>query len=739
MRKNKNEHLTDDRTFMLTGNPYDERIDVKTDVVIVYGHLNYEQRAQKWRQHQYKTHFMTGLSSGSYDDFISGKFNGEKHYHERQQNADGTRWERSPSVYQLTPTPAFIEYLKSIIKSIIDAGSEAIYLSEPEYAAETGYSSAFKDAWRSFYEQPWQDPWSSVQSRYMSGHLKQNLFLFAINKLFNFAKEYAASKGKPLQCYVAMQSLINYTHWGIVAPHSQLLDIPWCDGILAMVSTSTARTPNIYDGIRRERTFETALLEYNAFFNMAKGTRSKLIFMQDPVEDYPEYTWDDYKQNYEATLVASLMYPEVFHFLTIPWPKRIFTAQYRLNGSRANDKKTIPPEYATQILIINQALQQMHQARWTWDQNFPEVGILISDSMMLQRGGPSSSDQDLSFFYGLALPLVKNGVVPQLLPMEHAVYPGFLDSIRILIMSYAGMKPLRPDYHAILAEWVKAGNIIIYIDNFSDPFNKVVDWWNSDIYQYNSPAEHLFELLGLGRNPDFDDIYFVGRGRVVLHSEHPANFAQSREKRNEYLELVKHATHFLDRCRSRFRQQNYIKLRRGPYEIAAVFDESHSLKPLRIRGKLIDLFDPNLTYNRKFDLLPAERGLFYNLSQIDRRHVQIIASASSLKALSDINGKLTFTSFGPDNTDCITKIFMPKKPFKVTVRKDEQPYPFKMNYERFRKILTLQYKNDVAGIQIEILYPELRYQKSLQFFKKLFSGSNQKKQQKQQPEEEMVG
>lgn len=722
----KKDKMNNHRTYILAGNPYDDRIDVHSDAVIIYGHLNYQQRAKQWKNRQYSTLFMTGLTSGSYDDYLSGKFDGEKHYNERQQNADGTRWERNPSLYQLTPTKAFIEYLKSILKTAIDHGAEAIILAEPEYAVETGYSSAFKEAWRSFYEQPWQDPWSSVQNRYMSGHLKLNLFLYTIDKLFSYAKKYAESRRQPIDCIVAIQSLISYTHWGIVSPHSQLLDLPHCDGILAMVSTNTARTPNIFQGLRKERTFETALLEYGAFVNLIKGADTKLIFMHDPMEDYLEHTWEDYKQNYEATVTASLMYPDVFRYLTTPWPKRIFTGQYSREGGRLDKRKPIPAEYATEILVMNNTLQNLRQQKVTWDVNCSNIGILISDSMLLQRGGPSSSDQDLSFFYGLALPLLKCGILPQPLPLEHSAFPGFLDNIQILIMSYIAMKPMRPDYHAILAEWVKAGNIIIYVDDFKDPYNKVMDWWNSGMHQYSSPAEHLFELLGLGRNPDFDDVYFVGRGRVILRQANPADFAQSVEKQDEFMELIKHSTHFLGRGWTRFRPQNYIRLRRGAYLIAAVFDEAKSLKPLRLRGRLINLFDPELTYSRKFILQPGEQGFFINLSWLNRRVAGIIASASSIRQLSRKKGLFAFTSIGPTNTQCITKVLIPKKPKSIQVQKANQPYPCKINYERFRKVLTLQYENDVDGIKIAIRYPVPQYRVSWQRIKNRLSFSKKK-------------
>ena len=68
--------------------------------------------------------------------------------------------------------------------------------------------------------------------------------------------------GKLLRFYVPTHSLINYTQWKIVSPESALIDLPTIDGYIAQIWTGTARTRNIYRGDKKERTFETAFLEY---------------------------------------------------------------------------------------------------------------------------------------------------------------------------------------------------------------------------------------------------------------------------------------------------------------------------------------------------------------------------------------------------------------------------------------------------------------------------------------------
>ena len=66
---------------------------------------------------------------------------------------------------------------------------------------------------------------------------------------------YAASKHLVVPCYVATHSLINYAQWKIVSPESSLLDVG-ADGYIAQVWTGTARTPNVYNGVTKQRTFD---------------------------------------------------------------------------------------------------------------------------------------------------------------------------------------------------------------------------------------------------------------------------------------------------------------------------------------------------------------------------------------------------------------------------------------------------------------------------------------------------
>src|SRR6476646_7985599 len=96
-------------------------------------------------------------------------------------------------------------------------------------------------------------------------------------------------------------------------PESSLLEVG-ADGFIAQVWTGTARTPNFYNGHEKERTFETAFLEYGTMQNIVRASGKRVWYLNDPIEDNPRHSWFDYRTNWESTLIASLLQPEVSHY-----------------------------------------------------------------------------------------------------------------------------------------------------------------------------------------------------------------------------------------------------------------------------------------------------------------------------------------------------------------------------------------------------------------------------------------
>ncbi len=99
------------------------------------------------------------------------------------------------------------------------------------------------------------------------------------------------------------------------------------------------------------------------------------------------------------------------------------------------------------------------------------------------------------------------------------------------------MKPMKLEYHNYLADWVKKGGILIYCGEDIDPYQTVLEWWNTDGNEYKAPSEHLFEKMNLSRNPG-EGTYRYGKGTVIVMREDPKHFVLKAGNDQKYFETI---------------------------------------------------------------------------------------------------------------------------------------------------------------------------------------------------------
>jgi hypothetical protein len=398
-----------------------------------------------------------------------------------------------------------------IIKRVIDAGIDAIYLEEPEFWARAGYSSSFKKEWKDYYGFDWRPQHESAENTYLSNKLKYHLYVRALEECFTYAKEYGKSKGMNVRCYVPTHSLVNYSQWQIVSPEASLASLNCVDGYIAQVWTGTSREPNFYNGVKKERVFENAFLEYGCMESMTAPTKRKVFFLTDPIEDLPR-DWEDYKKNYQATFTAKLMYPGNNNYEVMPWPDRIYEGLYR-KSANSEEKARIPRFYSTQMQIMINTLNDIPLSD-NKVSGSTGISVLMANSLMFQRSPMPVSgydDPQLSNFYGEVLPLLKKGIPVNIMHLENTIYPESWKNTKVLIMSYSNMKPLDKKFHQPIADWVKNGGVLVYACSDTDPYQNVLEWWNQDGNNYKTPSDHLFSLMNIKAQPKAGE-YKYGKG-----------------------------------------------------------------------------------------------------------------------------------------------------------------------------------------------------------------------------------
>lgn len=728
--------------------PWQPNIDVQCDFVMVYGiDATMPERVRQFKEKGYVVHLMTGISWGEYQDYLYGKFDGRNHWDESQMDRHGNHIKHGKEVPYMSPSIAFANYLTEKLKVAVDAGVEAIHVEEPEFWDRGGYSEAFKREYLLYYREPWQPPHSSPDTRYKASKLKAYLYARTISFVGDALKEYALTKhNRVLRFYVPTHSLVNYTQWKIISPEGALINLPAVDGYIAQVWTGTSRPANVFEGVVKERTFETAFLEYGIMQELVKGTGRKMWFLHDPIEDNPEYTWEDYRYNYVKTAVASLLHPGVHNYEICPWPRRVFDGVFPRKAGLAGGTipttnmpgaKAIPAEYATLLNSMVQLFGDMDQTEYSFDGINEGVGVLMSDSGLFQRSYPDGiipsdaaanmenvlegfkdrmhdgedcSDESRTFmnkvnqddtkfrafvqsgtfpdFFGMAMPLLKYGLPVRPVLLDNARrYPGYLDDYKTLILSYEYIKPESPDVNNALAAWVKAGGTLVYIGDGSDPYHRIDGWWNrnkdsGEASAYENPAQHLFEMLELPLNPE-NGVNRAGNGIVMVWNISPSRLCLNSEVADEY------RTHIKELLALRGNDWQYgstLTLRRGPYIISAVMDETgagrkESGEGHSFKGLFADMFANDYAIVTEKQIKPDENTILFDFSKIEGEDWRIIGCSARVFSLDSTADGSAFTMKvkAADKIKAFIRIRLPKAAASLTAE-DENGNPVVMDY-----------------------------------------------------------
>ena len=683
-------------------------IDNRADAVMVYGvggnpsdrskKMSFEDRVKSWKDRGYTIHFMTGMAWGEYQDYFTGQWDGKWHLDEGQVTQKGDTIWHGHMVPYIVPSENFLKYMKERhIKRVIDAGIDAIFMEEPEFWARAGYSESFKKEWKKYYGFDWRPQHESPENTYLSSKLKYHLYYNALNEVFTYAKEYGKSKGMDVKCYVPTHSLVNYSQWNIVSPEASLASLPCIDGYIAQVWTGTSREPNYFDGKAKERVFETAYLEYGSMESMTAPTGRKMFFLTDPIEDWPR-DWVDYKKNYQATFTAQLLYPNIANYEVMPWPERIYEGLYRTSAN-SETKARIPRFYSTQMQVMINSLNSMPLSDTKVSGN-TGISVLMSNSLMFQRFPTHKGYEDpqLANFYGQALPLLKRGVPVKTAHIENLGYKEALADTKVLLMSYANMKPLDPEAHTHIADWVKKGGVLIFSGSDKDPFQTVREWWNTNGNNYATPSAHLFELMGLSSSPEEGE-YTYGKGTVYIARTDPKEYILNAGGDKEFLNTVSRMYEQKAKA-GKLAFKNHFYLQRGVYDLAAVLEESVSNEPYTLKGCLIDLFDSKLPVYTSKQVNPGEQALMLNVDRVkDKKKAQILASASRAYDEKREKNSYSYIAKSPAETTNVSRVLLPKCPKSVKINGNETFNA--SDWDAASKTYLVEFENSPEGVSVQ--------------------------------------
>jgi hypothetical protein len=280
--------------------------------------------------------------------------------------------------------------------------------------------------------------------------------------------------------------------------------------------------------------------------------------------------------------------------------------------------------------------------------------------------------------------------------LENVTIPHYLDVFRVLLLSYDGQKPLSPEVHAPLAAWVKSGGVLIFCDQDADPYLKVHDWWNSHGLNYTTPREPLFELLGLDNSTAADVYHPVGKGGLIWLKQRPVDFSPSKAAAAQIVDAARLAS---GQVGLKWRETNYLLLRRGPYVIAAGMDEYTDDPPHRLHGRYVNLFDADLAVQNEILITPGSRYFLLDLDAAGVGQPHLLASACKALLTQTSPNLLRFTVEGVSNTQAVMLLAARQAPQSATL--DGNPLTT-FDYSGKEHLLWIHFENDAAPHQLSV-------------------------------------
>jgi hypothetical protein len=275
----------------------------------------------------------------------------------------------------------------------------------------------------------------------------------------------------------------------------------------------------------------------------------------------------------------------------------------------------------------------------------------------------------------------------------------------VLVMSYSNMKPMSADVHKYLADWVNRGGVLVYCGRDDDPYQKVMEWWNTKGNNFAAPSAHLFRLLHI-KPTSAQHPFNVGKGKVYVVRQNPSAFVMEANGDTSYIDLLKGA-YKNDAKAGELVIKNHFYLQRGPYDIVSVMDEGASSEPYVINGPVIDLFDPQLPALDKKTVQPGTQAFLYNIGRVaDKHKPQVLASACRIYEEMISDKAYSFIAKSPLNTRNSMRILLPAAPAQtiVTDSKGEKATDVRSAWDAASGTLYLGFDNSPDGIKVSIAW-----------------------------------
>ena len=681
----------DAKTVFQTNAGYDPRIAIAADATIVHRHGGpFAGELESWQRKGFSVGRMFFADSDAANAYWTGQWDGTPYPQDVERNQAGEVVKCAGVRPYMLPTDGWIRYLEEMTDASLEAGAGAILPEEPLAHVFTGYEESFRELWRQRYSRSWQPQHESDEARYLTAQLKNELYLKLERRL---AERTGAFAGRDVAFVLPIHSLYSNIAAQLVAPLGTSTNLPGIDGYIGQIWTGPVNWALGHYGSPRKSFFASAYVLYDYFTQLTVASDKKLWLLVDPVEDDPDHTWGEFARWYKDCVAAMLLMDEVDSYEIMPWPDRIF-----LPGHSTGGGTPAPEEYRVTILAVTQALQEMPLGGRRFLNIWPAgmsaaadagIAVAIADTLMWQR----QKHPMLQGVYSLFLPLLERGMPVSSFVMERAHEAAYLSRFDVIVLSYESFKPADPAMHACLVDWVRQGGVLVVLGGHGDALDACTDfWWHR--HNCDSALEAL--LSELGGTASQEGLWPVGDGWVLRNPISPAQFAQPSVAEQMYLPLIHQAVSKVGK--GRLHESGSFCMQRGPFVIAHA-----ETKGLRLTGRLVDVFDPELGVIDGVELPPGTSGLYRDVASLmNATESAVLHTTHRLVASDRSDGVLRLTLRGPAGTPGVARVFVPNGASPRVTATNAQGDTVRVSCRMDKDTVLLTFPNDPDGVTIEI-------------------------------------
>jgi hypothetical protein len=188
--------------------------------------------------------------------------------------------------------------------------------------------------------------------------------------------------------------------------------------------------------------------------------------------------------------------------------------------------------------------------------------------------------------------------------------------------------------------------------------------------------------------------YIYGKGKVYIMRNDPKEFVLKGNGDEEFVNTIK-KLYEAKAVGGKLEFKNHFALTRGPYELISVVDENIDQSPYTMRGKFIDLFDPEIPVLNEKQVKPGEQAFLYNINSVKNPAIpQVLAAAARVYEEKVMKNGYSFIAKSPLNTTNVMRILLPDAAGKSLVSES--------SWDTSSKTCFLKFENNPDGVQVKI-------------------------------------